>query len=310
MTTAVYIPALVSVVLALAAPRLALRASPTVATWTTSIAASVSALAFTWSLLLLAATLVDEAVPSTHEHVRLVAEAAPNTDVVGGVATVFLLVGAVRLVRVLRSSRATYRRLRAVCAASGSDLVVLADPVPRAFAAPGDGGHVVVSTGMLAALSPGERRVLLAHERAHLRARHHWHTGLVRVAAAVNPLLAALPGTSTYLCERWADESAATAVGNRRLAATALARAALAATAAPRGPALGPDQQGGVRQPAGGLGYHHAGVPGRIAALQRAPAPPRSTAYLALLTLVSVAVAADVEATAEFLRMIAGLTGH
>jgi Zn-dependent protease with chaperone function len=211
-------------------------------------------------------------------------------------------------VRVLRSSRATYRRLRAVCAASGSDLVVLADPVPHAFAAPG--GHVVVSTGMLAALSPAERRVLLAHERAHLRAGHHWHTGIVRAAAAINPLLAALRTTSTYLCERWADESAATVVGDRRLAATALARAALAATAAPRGPALGPDQQGGVRRLAGGLGYHHAGVPGRIAALQRAPAPPRSTAYLALLALVSAAVAADVEATADFLRMIAGLTGH
>jgi beta-lactamase regulating signal transducer with metallopeptidase domain len=309
MTMAVYIPAVVSVVLALAAPRLALRGSPSVATWTTSITASVSAVAFTWSLLLFAATLVDEAVPSTHEHVRLVAEAAPNTDVVGGFATVLLVVGGVRLVRVLRSSRATYRRLREVCAASGSDLVVLADPVPQAFAAPGAGGHVVVSTGMLAALSPAERRVLLAHERAHLRGGHHWHTGVVRAAAAVNPLLGALSGTSTYLCERWADETAATAVGNRRLAATALARAALAATAAPRGPALGPDQQGGFR-PAGGLGYHHEGVAGRIAALQRAPAPPRTTAYLALLVLVSAAVAADVEATAEFVRMIAGLTGH
>jgi Zn-dependent protease with chaperone function len=293
---AVYVPAVVSVVLALAGPRLALRASPSVATWTTSIAASVSALAFTWSLVLLAATLVDEAVPSTHEHVKLVAEAAPATDVVGGVATVILLVGAVRLVRVLRSSRLTYRRLREVCAASRSDLVVLADPVPQAFAAPGDGGHVVVSTGMLAALSPAERRVLLAHERAHLRSGHHWHTGVVRAAAAVNPLLAALPATSTYLCERWADESAAAAVGNRRLAATALARAALAAAAGPR--------------LAGGLGYHHEGVAGRIAALQRAPAPPRTSAYLAPLALVVAAVAADVEATAEFLRMIAGLAGH
>lgn len=306
MSFAVFVPALVSVVLALTGPRLAVRASPTVATWTLSIATGVSAVAFTWSLGLLAATLIDEVAPSTHEHVALVAEAAPFTDVVGGISAAILVAGWLRLIRVVATSRAAFRKLRAVCAASRSGLggvagsrvglVVLADPVPQAFAAPGDGGHVIVSTGMLAALNAPERRVLLAHERAHLRARHHWHTGVVRAAAAINPMLVGLPKVSIYLCERWADESAATAVGNRRLAATALARAALAASAAP--------------PPRTALGYHNAGVPARIAALQRAPAPPRTATYLPPLILVAAAVVADVEATADFLRMITRWTGH
>jgi Zn-dependent protease with chaperone function len=295
MTLVVYVPALVSLVLAVTGPRLAVRASPTVATWAMTLSSGVAAIAFTWSLVLLAATLVDEAVPSTHERLALVAEADPVTDLVGAMASAVLLVGAVRLALVLRSSRAAYRQLRAVCATSQSDLVVLADPVPQAFAAPGAGGHVVVSTGMLAALNAPERRVLLAHERAHLRARHHWHTGIVRAAAALNPILGLLPATSVYLCERWADESAAATVGDRRLTATALARAALAPTVTP---------------PSAALGYHSSGVPARIAALQRAPAPARTTTYLALLCLVAGAVAADVDATADFLRMIAGWTGH
>jgi hypothetical protein len=155
--------------------------------------------------------------------------------------------------------------------------------------------------------------VLLAHERTHLRAKHHWHVGVVRAAAAVNPLHARLPRTSTYLCERWADESAAAAVGDRQLAATALARAALATATAARATGTASRETGTASRATGtGLGYHRAGVAGRIAALQRTPAPPRTATYLALalLALASTAVAADVEATAEFLHMIAGLAGR
>jgi beta-lactamase regulating signal transducer with metallopeptidase domain len=146
---------------------------------------------------------------------------------------------------------------------------------------------------MLAALSGPERRVLLAHERAHLRARHHWHAEVVQAAIALNPVLVGVRAASAYLCERWADEVAAAAVGNRRLAATSLARAALAASDSSCPPAA--------------FGYHAVGVRSRVAALQAPPARPRPTLALALLGLAGIGLAADVEATGDFLRMTFGM---
>jgi hypothetical protein len=42
---------------------------------------------------------------------------------------------------------------------------------------------------MLRALSPPERQVLLAHERAHASGLHYLFTTAARLAAAANPLL-------------------------------------------------------------------------------------------------------------------------
>ena len=56
---------------------------------------------------------------------------------------------------------------------AGGDLTVLDDAGPDAYALPGRPGAIVVTTGMLRALDPAEREVLLAHERAHLAGRHH-----------------------------------------------------------------------------------------------------------------------------------------
>ncbi|WP_281261931.1 M48 family metalloprotease [Streptomyces rishiriensis] len=47
------------------------------------------------------------------------------------------------------------------------------DDVPMAFASPGSPGRIVVSWAMLRCLTDREREALLAHERAHLRCRHH-----------------------------------------------------------------------------------------------------------------------------------------
>lgn len=82
---------------------------------------------------------------------------------------------------------------------------------------------------MLAALQPAERRVLLAHERAHLAHRHALLVHAVTLAAVANPLLMPVRTTVTYLVERWADEYAAEAVDDRDTTARALARAAVAA---------------------------------------------------------------------------------
>ncbi|GAB3980240.1 M56 family metallopeptidase [Actinoallomurus acanthiterrae] len=159
-------------------------------------------------------------------------------------------------------------------------LAVLPDDLPDAYAVPGRPGTVVVTTGMLRALDARERDVLLAHERAHLSGRHHWFTLAMDLAAALHPALTALRGPLRYHLERWADESAADAVGDRRLVARAIARAALARSrAGAPGPVPGPV-----------LSATTGPVPRRVAALLAAPAPRRSR----LLPGIAAALAACV----------------
>ena len=68
------------------------------------------------------------------------------------------------------------------------DVSVLAHATPVAYCLPGRHGHVVVSQGALSVLSEPQLESVLAHERAHLRARHHL------VLLAVDSLSAALGG--------------------------------------------------------------------------------------------------------------------
>jgi Zn-dependent protease with chaperone function len=111
------------------------------------------------------------------------------------------------------------------------ELVVTRDAAADAYAVPGRPGRIVVSVGMLGALDDQGRAALLAHERAHLTGRHHWFTAVARLSAAANPLVRPLASAVEYSVERWADESAASAVGDRQLVARAIANAALAAKA-------------------------------------------------------------------------------
>lgn len=108
------------------------------------------------------------------------------------------------------------------------DVAVIDAATPEALALPGWRGSVVVTSGMLKALEPGERRVLLAHERSHLRNRHWIFRLLTRLGAALLPTARPLVARCDQALERWADEDAADVVGDRHLVATAVARAALA----------------------------------------------------------------------------------
>lgn len=109
-------------------------------------------------------------------------------------------------------------------------LTVVEADAPIAFARSGRRGGVVVSTGMLEALEPAERKVLFAHERAHVRGRHDVHMLVHEFAAAVLPWLARLRPELCLAAERAADAAALSEVrGDRRLVATAIARAAMAA---------------------------------------------------------------------------------
>lgn len=107
-------------------------------------------------------------------------------------------------------------------------IVVLPGEDALAFAVPGRGGRIAVSTGMLAALNPRERSALLAHERAHLASRHHLFLIALTLSSTLNPLLRPLCSAAGFALERWADEAAARRVGDRTVVAHAVAKAALA----------------------------------------------------------------------------------
>lgn len=150
-----------------------------------------------------------------------------------GAALLATLAFAVRRGRALADVRRHARALPG----DGGELVVTGDAAADAYAVPGRPGRIVVSTGMLDVLDDLGRTALLAHERAHLNARHHWFTAAARLAAAANPLVRPLASAVEYAVERWADESAASAVGDRQLVARAIASAAIAAKATKATPA-------------------------------------------------------------------------
>ncbi|MFD0279450.1 M48 family metalloprotease [Kitasatospora sp. NPDC127111] len=190
--------------------------------------------------------------------------------------------------------------------AGPAPLAVLDDERADAFALPGrlprpgrpgEPGRIVVTTGMLRALTAPERAALLAHERAHLTARHHHFLALAEHAAVVHPALRLLRAPLGYQVERWADEAAADRVGDRAVAARAVGRAALAASRSPR-----PDR------PRLAPAAHAGPVPRRVAALlQPRPAPKgaaRRAAALALAACLALTAATALDATADLHRTV------
>ncbi|MGR6973308.1 M48 family metalloprotease [Streptomyces cynarae] len=291
----VYLPLLLSLLLAALSPLVGRRVAPALAARVLTVSAVFTAAATVWSLALLAITLVGQVPPvaaDAREDGHRLPDPVPEAI---AVAAILALAGVVlRVHRAVRAERVTRRTLRALCAGQPPDteLVVAASPVPRAFAIPGRGGapgRILVTSAMLSALEPAERRVLLAHERAHLTHRHAFLSTAVALAAAADPLLAPVRTTVTFLVERWADERAADAVGDRGTTARALARAALSA---------------GRRAPARALTFTERAVTRRIAALQAGPPPhlwPLAATTLALGTLPTLGAA---DATGDLLRLL------
>src|SRR4051794_13173454 len=83
--------------------------------------------------------------------------------------------GLPRLVRAVRHRRRHWEMLRLVATQDGrhADVLVLDHPVPVAYSLPARRRAIVVSTGAKDAFSRAEFGAVLAHERAHLRQRHH-----------------------------------------------------------------------------------------------------------------------------------------
>ncbi|MFD0021162.1 M56 family metallopeptidase [Streptomyces sp. NPDC058382] len=158
-----------------------------------------------------------------------VRKAVPQDRIAGKTAVAALTAVAVACASTLwrhYSFRARARRTLAGLPTT-SEVAVLPDGVPYAYALPGSPGRIMVSSAMLDCLTPAEQRVLLAHERAHLAGRHHRLLLAVQLAGCVNPLLRPLRAALTYSTERWADEQAAVDTGDRRLTARAVGKAAI-----------------------------------------------------------------------------------
>ncbi|MEU9347697.1 M56 family metallopeptidase [Streptomyces sp. NPDC048278] len=164
-----------------------------------------------------------------------VRESVPRHEIAGKAAIPALLAVLIGSARALSHHRRVRGRAHeALRGLPGSEVAVLPDPQPYAYALPGGPrDRIVVSTGMLAQLTSRERRALFAHERAHLRARHHRYLLLAQLAARANPFLLPLRTAVTYTAERWADEEAAQTVGSRRTVARAIGAAALVSRGTP-----------------------------------------------------------------------------
>ncbi len=140
----------------------------------------------------------------------------------GIIATITLGLITARFVQVLRSRRLILSE------DPGQRIRIVATDKPLAYSTPAGGGCVVVSTGLLAPLTPRQRQVVFAHEQAHLQERHHRFLTAAALSHALLPALAPLVHQIRHATERGADERAATAMGgDRQLVATTIARAAL-----------------------------------------------------------------------------------
>jgi Zn-dependent protease with chaperone function len=140
-----------------------------------------------------------------------------------------LLSGALLISMVFGVAR-SLRRYRRLCAEGSAPLQIVATAEPIAVTLPGRQPRVLISTGMLACLDPPQRDVVYAHELAHAHHRHHRFLLAGDIVASAVPLLRPIANQLAHAIERWADEEAAVAVGDRRLVATAIAQAAMAVT--------------------------------------------------------------------------------
>ncbi|MEW1839706.1 M48 family metalloprotease [Nonomuraea angiospora] len=105
---------------------------------------------------------------------------------------------------------------------------VVADERPFAMAVPGRHGGVILSKGLLSMLSRRELEVVLRHEAAHIQYSHHLYLMAGTIATRIFPALIYPYRALCFAIERWADEQAAAAVGDRELTARTIARVALA----------------------------------------------------------------------------------
>jgi len=113
--------------------------------------------------------------------------------------------------------------------------VLVEDAQPAAYCVAGRQPTVILTTGAVQVLDPGQLAAVLAHERAHLAGRHHWLVAIARIGLEVLPFLPLMRDAEKQvarLVELHADD-AATRARDPRLLATALVVLATPASPAP-----------------------------------------------------------------------------
>lgn len=287
MNVNVYLPLVAALVLSTAGPTVARWLPPAVAARLLTLAGLLVAATSVSSLTLLAVTALAR-IPEIATRGRLSRSVMAHDPVslpTGMLAAFTLLVlvpFAIRAAtKLYRDSARTYKLARAF-SGHPSTIAVVQDPHPQAFAVPGVPAlpgrpavpaRIVATDSLLRTLTPEQRRAMFAHEQAHLSRRHHLYLWAAHVASVVNPLLFRLPDAVTEATERWADEDAAEAVGDRGVLARAIGRAALSSVPTPP-------------MPLPSMASAHVGA--RVRALL-APPPPRRRV---LSAVVGVALAA------------------
>lgn len=204
-----------------------------------------------------------------------------------GIPIVALIaVGAVRTFRLLRQHHAF--RL------DESHPIHIADShKPYAVTLPGRAGQIVISSALVDLLDDDERRIVVAHEEAHARYRHDRYLLTAELAAAALPPLRALARRVNYSIERWADETAATACGDRRLVAITLGKVALQSN------------------PPTVAGFAGLGVASRMGALLAPPvSSPRRSQLVALWVSLAVTASFSLYQLHHLERLLTALCPH
>lgn len=116
------------------------------------------------------------------------------------------------------------------------DALVVDHPTAAAYCLPGRSGTVVLTSAAVASLSPVELAAVLAHERAHLRGRHHLVLASALALSRSVPVLPIFKWAyleQSRLLEMVADDRAASTIGSRLTVARALVRLAEGVLAPP-----------------------------------------------------------------------------
>ncbi|HET6151621.1 MAG TPA: M56 family metallopeptidase [Marmoricola sp.] len=128
--------------------------------------------------------------------------------------------------RVRRSLAEHYLQHGALCLVAGTPVVIAPGTSSVAMTIPGNGGLIVVSSELIAALTAPELGAIVAHEDAH---RRHGHFLLMELACVHRLCVPAFPSARAFersiavLIELAADDHAARRCG-RRTTAAALSR--------------------------------------------------------------------------------------
>ena len=287
---------LLAALFGVAAPGVATRVAPRAGAWLLTIGGAVAGACAVCVLALLALPVAgrsQEMAETGHWSARVFAQHDRLSIGLAWVALaslVFVLArGLLVFTRIAVALRRSFRLSRELGQLAGG-LVVIPEAEPDAYAMPGRPGRVIATQGLLRALSPQSRQLVLAHEQAHLDAGHHWHLAATALAAAVNPALSRIKAAQELCVERWADETAADLVGRSAAAAALPDVVALIGNSTPR--------------PAGAVAVTGSAPAIRAAALAAAPLRVRPSLLLGAALCAGGALIATAVFVGDMSRVI------